>query len=64
MQDRFYILRVPSYQKLQIKPIESPHITNTVNFTISDLETFWHFRLGHQSVFLLVLKGGQNDIFG
>jgi len=36
MQDRLY--RVP-YQKLQIKPIKSSHITNTVNFTPSDLET-------------------------
>jgi len=49
MQDRLYILRVPSYQNLQIKPVKSPHITNTVNFTTSDLETLWHFRLGHLS---------------
>jgi len=47
MQDRLYILRVPSYQNLQIKPIKSPHITNTVNFTASDLEILWHFWLGH-----------------
>ena len=40
MQDRLYIIRVPSYQKLQIKPIKSSHITNTINFTISDLEIF------------------------
>jgi len=46
MQDRLYILRVPSYQKLQIKPIQS---TNTVDFTISDLNTLWHVRLGHVS---------------
>jgi len=32
MQDRLYIFRVPSYQNLQIKPIKSPHITNTVNY--------------------------------
>jgi len=49
MQDRLYILRVPSYQNLQIKPVKSPHITNTVNFTASDLETLWHFWLGHVS---------------
>jgi len=49
MQDRLYILRVPSYQNLQIKPIKSSHITNTINFTASDLETLWHFRLGHVS---------------
>jgi len=40
MQGRLYILRVPSYQNLQIKPVKSSHITNTVNFTTSDLETF------------------------
>jgi len=39
MQDRLYILMVPSHQKLQIKPIKSPHITNTINFTTSNLET-------------------------
>jgi len=39
MQDRLYILRVPSYQNLQIKPVKSPYITNIVNFTASDLET-------------------------
>ena len=49
MQGRLYILRVPSYQSLQIKPVKSPHITNIVNFTASDLETLWHFRLGHVS---------------
>jgi len=27
MQDRLYILRVHSYQNLQIKPVKSPHIT-------------------------------------
>jgi len=43
MQGRLYILRVPSYQNLQIKPVKSPHITNTVNFTTSDLETFGIF---------------------
>jgi len=46
MQDRLYILRVPSYQKLQIKPIQ---FTHTVNFTASDLEILWHFRLGYVS---------------
>ena len=46
MQDRLYILRIPSHQNLQIKPVKSPHITNTVNFTTSDLENLWHFRLG------------------
>jgi len=49
IKDRLYILRVPSYQKLQIKPVKSPHITNTVNFTASDLETLWNFWLGHVS---------------
>jgi len=49
MQDRLYILRVPSYQNLQIKPVKSPYITNTVNFTANDLETLWHFQLGHVS---------------
>ena len=49
MQGRLYTLRVPSYQSLQIKPVKSPHITNIVNFTTSDLETLWHFRLGHVS---------------
>jgi len=49
MQDRLYILRVSSNKKLQIKTIKSPHITNTINFTASDLKTFWHFRLGHAS---------------
>ena len=49
IQGRLYILRVPSYQNLQIKPIKSLHITNTVNFTVSDLETLWHFQLGHVS---------------
>ena len=49
MQDKLYILRVPSYQNLQIKPVKSPHITNSVNFTASDLKNLWHFRLGHVS---------------
>jgi len=49
IQDKLYILRVHSYKNLQIKPVKSPHITNTVNFTTSDLETLWHFRLGHVS---------------
>jgi len=40
MQDRIYILRVPSYKKFQIKPIKSSFIANTVNFTIGDLQTF------------------------
>jgi len=39
IQDRLYIFRVSSYQKLQIKPIKSPHIINVVNFTTNDLET-------------------------
>jgi len=38
MQDRLYILRVPSYQNLQIKSVKSSHITNTFNFTTTDLE--------------------------
>ena len=37
MQDRLYILRIPSYQKFQIKPLESTHIINTVNVSASDL---------------------------
>ena len=45
MQDILYILRIPSYQKFQIKPLESTHIINTVNVSASDLETLWHFRL-------------------
>jgi len=49
IQDRLYVLRVPSYQKLQIKHIISSQITNIINFTTSDLETLWHFRLGHVS---------------
>jgi len=49
IQGRLYILRIPSYQNLQIKPLKSPHITNTVNFTASDLEILWHFRLRHVS---------------
>jgi len=39
MQGRLYILRVLSYQNLQIKPVKSPHITNTINFIASDLRT-------------------------
>jgi len=49
MLDRLYILRVSSYQNIQIKPVKSPDITNTVNFTTSDLENLWHFWLGHVS---------------
>ena len=49
MQDRLYIFRIPYYQNLQIKPVKSPHITNTINFTANDLENLWHFRLGHVS---------------
>jgi len=50
MQDKLYILRVHCYQNLQIKPVKSLHITNTVNFTASDLKNLWHFRLGHVSI--------------
>jgi len=39
MQGRLYILRVPSYQNLQIKLVKSSYIINIVNFTASDLET-------------------------
>jgi len=57
MQDRLYILRIPSYQKLQIKPIKSPHITNTVNITANDLKNLYHFWLGHASnKFIDVIK--------
>jgi len=49
MQDRLYILRIPSYQKLQIKPIKSTHTINTVKVSASDLETLWYFRLSHIS---------------
>jgi len=49
MQDRLYMLRIPCYQKLQIKPIKSTHTINIVNVSPSDLETLWHFRLGHIS---------------
>jgi len=49
MQDILYILRIQSYQKLQIKLIKSTHIFNTVNVSASDLETLWHFLLGYIS---------------
>jgi len=49
MQDRLYIPRISSYQKLQIKPIKSTDAINTVNVSVSDLETLCHFRLGHIS---------------
>ena len=49
MQDRLYILRIPFYQKLQFKPIKSTHTINIVNVSASDIETLWHFRLGHIS---------------
>ena len=39
MQDMLYIIRISSYQKLQIKPIIFRHIINTINFSASDLET-------------------------
>jgi len=39
MQDRLYI----SFQNLELKPVKSSHITNIVNFTASDLETFGIF---------------------
>ena len=48
-QDRLYILRIPSYQKFQIKPLECTHSINTINVSASDLETLWHFRVGHIS---------------
>jgi len=37
MQVRLYILRIPSYHKLQIKPIKSTHTINTINVSASDL---------------------------
>jgi len=49
MQDKLYILRIPSYQKLQIKPIKYAHTINIVNVSPNDLKTLWHFRLGHVS---------------
>ena len=49
MQDRLYILKIPSYQKIQIKPIKYAHTVNIVNVSASDLETLWNFRLGHVS---------------
>jgi len=49
MQDRLYILRVLSYQKLQIKPTKYTHIINIVNFIANDLEILCHFWLGHVS---------------
>jgi len=49
MQDRLYILKIPSYQKLQIKPIKSTHTINTINVSDSYLETLCHFRLVHIS---------------
>jgi len=49
MQYRLYILKIQSYQELQIKPIKSTHTIYTVNVSASDLETLWHFRLGHIS---------------
>nr|KYP43958.1 Retrovirus-related Pol polyprotein from transposon TNT 1-94 [Cajanus cajan] len=54
MQDMLYILRVPFYHKLQIKPTKFTHTINTVNFTASDLETLWHFR--YTWIFLLKQK--------
>nr|KYP55336.1 hypothetical protein KK1_001548 [Cajanus cajan] len=48
MHDSLYIFRVPSYQNSQyIKP--STHVVKAVNFVSTDLETLWHFRLGHTS---------------
>ena len=47
MQDKLYIHRASSYQKLKIKHIKSSHITNIVNSTASYLETLWHFWLGY-----------------
>jgi len=49
IQDKLYILRVHSYHKLQTKPIKSPNITNIINFTATNVEILWHFRLGHTS---------------
>jgi len=43
------MLRIPSYQKLQIKSIKYAHTINTVNVNASDLNTLWNFRLGHVS---------------
>jgi len=37
MQDKLYILRIQSYQKLQIKPIKSTHIINTVNVSVREI---------------------------
>ena len=39
MQDKLYILRIPSYQKLQIKPIKYAHTINIVNVSPNDLKT-------------------------
>jgi len=49
MQDKLYILRISSSQTLQIKPIKSTHTIDIVNVSASDVETLWHFRLGHIS---------------
>jgi len=49
MQDRLYILKIPSYQELQIKPIKYAHTINTVKVSASDIETLCHFRLRHVS---------------
>ena len=49
MQDRLYIIRIPSYQTLQMKPIKYSYTINTVNVSASDLKILWHFQLGHIS---------------
>jgi len=47
MQDRIYILKITSYQKLQIKHTKYAHTINIVN--VSDLENLCPFRLEHVS---------------
>ena len=48
---RGYTSKICSYcgKTGHIKPFGSTHIINTVNVSASDLETLWHFRLGHIS---------------
>jgi len=49
MQDRLYILKISSYQTLQIKTIKSTHVINIVNVYASNLEILWNFLLGYIS---------------
>ena len=43
MKDKLYILRIPSYQKIQIKPIKYAHTLNIDNVSASDLNPLAFF---------------------